>query len=201
MSDRGFALEIEAAHGGDLDALGRILEACRLPLLEIAGRWLGNDLVAKTGDCDLVQEALLGAHFDFGRFQGQTREDLFAWLRVILQNRLGYVARQYRDTEKRSVDREIPCGGLADGGLWDTLFSNSTTPGARAAHRESEAALRQALEALPDDYRRTVIWHQYDGLAFEEIGTRLGRSAEATRKLWSRALFRLADELGPGHAP
>ena len=98
------------------------------------------------------------------------------------------------------MDREIPCGGLADGGLWDTLFPTRRrrVPGPRC---ESEAALRQALEALPDDYRRTVIWHQYDGLAFEEIGVRLGRSAEATRKLWSRALFRLADELGPGHAP
>lgn len=200
-SDSWFAHEIEAARAGDSDALGRILESCREALQEIAGRWLGKDLVAKTGDSDLVQEALLGAHFDFARFHGQSREELFAWLRAILQNRLAFVARHYRDTGMRRVDREIPCGVTADGGLWDTLFASSTTPGARAARRESEAALQRALEALPDDYRRTVIWHQYDGLGFEEIGARLGRSAEATRKLWSRALFRLAEELGPSHAP
>ncbi len=200
-SDGWFAHEIEAAREGDLDALGRILESCRGPLQEIAGRWLGKDLVAKTGDSEVVQEALLGAHFDFARFQGQSREELFAWLRAILQNRLAFVARHYRDTEMRRVDREIPCGAPADGGLWDTFLASSTTPGARAARRESEAALRRALEALPDDYRRTVIWHQYDGLGFEEIGARLGRSAEATRKLWSRSLYRLAVELGPGHAP
>jgi len=199
--DGWFAHEIERARAGDLDALGRILESFREPLEKIAGRWLGKDLVAKTGDSDLVQEALLGAHFDFARFQGQSRAELFAWLRAILQNRLAFVARHYRDTEMRRVDREIPCGAPFDGGPWDTLLASSTTPGARAARRESEAALRRALETLPDDYRRTVIWHHYDGLGFEEIGARLGRSAEATRKLWSRSLFRLAVELGPGHAP
>jgi RNA polymerase sigma-70 factor (ECF subfamily) len=200
-SDGWFTQEIEAARGGDLDALGRILDSCRKPLQEIAGRWLGKDLVSKTGDSEVVQEALLGAHLDFARFEGRSREELFAWLRAILQYRLAYVARQYRDTEMRRVDRELPCGAPADGGLWDTLLDGSTTPGVRAARRESEAALRRALETLPDDYRCTVIWHQYDGLGFEEIGARLGRSAEATRKLWSRSLLRLAMELGPGHAP
>ena len=201
MNDGGFSLEIEAARAGDLDALGRILESCRDQLREIAGRWLGKDLVAKTGDSDLVQETLLGAHFNFARFHGHSREELFAWLRVILQNRLAFVARHYRNTEMRSVDREIPWGAPAEGGPWDSLLASSTTPGARAARRESEAALRRALEALPEVYRQTVIWHHYDGLSFAEIGARLNRSEAAASKLWARALFRLTQELGPGHAP
>src|SRR3954462_8195439 len=103
-SDGWLAHEIERGGGGDVGALGGILESCRETLQEIAGRWLGKDLVAKTGDSDLVQEALLGAHFDFARFQGQSREELFAWLRAILHNRLAFVARHYRDTEMRRVD-------------------------------------------------------------------------------------------------
>ena len=58
-----------------------------------------------------------------------------------------------------------------------------------------------ALGRIPEDYRRVVVWHQYDRLTFEEIGERLGRSAEAIRKLWSRALIRLTEELGPAHDP
>jgi DNA-directed RNA polymerase specialized sigma24 family protein len=46
-----------------------------------------------------------------------------------------------------------------------------------------------------------VVWYQYDRLTFDEIGQRLGRSAEAVRKLWSRALLRLTEELGPAHDP
>ena len=46
-----------------------------------------------------------------------------------------------------------------------------------------------------------VVWYQYDRLTFEEIGLRLDRSAEAARKLWSRALVRLTQELGSAHDP
>ena len=67
--------------------------------------------------------------------------------------------------------------------------------------RERAAALMDALERIPEHYRRVVVWHQYDRLTFEEIGGRLGRSAESARKLWSRALIRLAKELGPAHDP
>jgi RNA polymerase sigma-70 factor, ECF subfamily len=196
-----FVLDIDAAHAGDTEAMGRVLESCRGYLQAIAGRALGVDLIAKSGASDLVQETLLAAHFDFARFHGRSRDELLAWLRVILQNRLSLVVRRYRDTEKRRVDREISYGDPTGGGLWDTLASHSTTAGTRAARRESEEAVRIALEKLPEDHRRTVIWHQFDGLGFEEIGARLSRSAEATRKLWSRALIRLAAELGPDHAP
>ena len=58
-----------------------------------------------------------------------------------------------------------------------------------------------ALGRIPEHYRQVVVWHQYDRLTFEEIGRRLGRSAESARKLWSRALIRLAEELGPAHDP
>lgn len=198
-SDSGFTLDLEAARGGDAEAQGRVLESCRDYLRAIAGRGLGADLATKVGASDLVQETLVGAHFDFTQFRGQTREALLAWLRMILQNRLGFVARHYRDTEKRRLGREIPGGDPTAGGLWDSLLSSSSTPGRRVERLESEDALFAALERLPEDYRRVVVWRQYDEIGFEEIGTRLGRSAEAARKVWSRALMRLSAELAPHH--
>ena len=58
-----------------------------------------------------------------------------------------------------------------------------------------------ALERLPENYRRVVVWYQYERLTFDEIGRRLDRTAEAARKLWSRALVRLTEEIGPAHDP
>ncbi|MHC5539170.1 sigma-70 family RNA polymerase sigma factor [Singulisphaera rosea] len=200
-SDAGFNLDLEAARCGDVDAQGRVLESCRDYLRAIAGRGLGADLAVKVGASDLVQETLVGAHFDFTQFRGHTREALLAWLRVILHNRLGFVARHYRGTEKRRLDREIPSGDPTAGGLWNALLSNSSTPGGRLDRRESADSLFVALERLPEDYRRVVVWRQYDEIGFEEIGTRLGRSAEAARKIWSRALMRLSEELSPHHEP
>jgi RNA polymerase sigma-70 factor (ECF subfamily) len=193
--------EIEGARAGDAEMLGHLLESCRDYLEAIAGRGLGRDLVPKVGASDLVQETLLGASRDFARFEGRSRDELLAWLRAILQNRLAVIRRHYRGTHKRRVTREVAAGDPTAGGPWEAWRSAATPPGTHAERREGEAALRSALGRLSEDHRRVVVWHQYDGLTFEEIGQRLDRSAEAARKLWSRALTRLADELGPTHAP
>jgi RNA polymerase sigma-70 factor (ECF subfamily) len=167
----------------------------------IAARGLDADLVAKGGASDLVQDTLLGAYRDFGAFHGSSREELLAWLRKILQNNLAVHRRRYRGTRKRQVSLEIPIGGSSGAAAWHALRCDSATPGAAAVRREQMAALLAALGRIPEDYRRVVVWHQYERLTFEQIGQRLGRSADAVRKLWSRALIRLTEELGPAHDP
>lgn len=187
--------EIEAARAGDTEAMGQLLESCRHYLLAVADRGIGADLGTKLGTSDLVQEALLGAFRDFGRFEGRTRDELLAWLRAILQNQIAVSVRHFRGTQKRSIGREIEAGVPGVSPLWEGATSDSTTPGSGAARREEIEGLRTALARLREDDRRVVVWHQYDGLSFKEIGQRLGRSDEAARKLWSRALIRLTDEL------
>jgi RNA polymerase sigma-70 factor (ECF subfamily) len=126
---------------------------------------------------------------------------LLAWLRRILQNNLAVHRRRYRGTRKRQVSREISIVSLSGPDVQQLIPCDSATPGGAAVRRERIAALMAALARLPEDYRRVVVWYQYDQLTFEEIGTRLNRSAEAVRKLWSRALIRLTEELGPAHDP
>jgi RNA polymerase sigma-70 factor (ECF subfamily) len=54
--------------------------------------------------------------------------------------------------------------------------------------------LRAAIERLPADYRRVMELRYTEGLSFEEVGRRLGRSADAARMLWARAVDRLRQE-------
>ena len=56
--------------------------------------------------------------------------------------------------------------------------------------REAAAAV-SPMRLLPEHYREVITWHQHDGLSFAEIGERLGRTAEAARLLWWRALQHL----------
>ncbi len=147
-----------------------------------------------------MQDTLLGAYRDFGAFHGSSRDEMLAWLRKILKNNLAVHRRRYRATRKRQVSLEIPIGA-SSGPEQHALPSDSLTPGAAAVRREEVAALMAALGRIPEDYRHVVVWHQYDRLTFEQIGRRLGRSAESIRKLWSRALIRLTEELGPAHDP
>jgi RNA polymerase sigma-70 factor (ECF subfamily) len=193
--------EIQSARAGDDRMLGYLLESSRTYLLAVAARGLGPDLLAKEGASDIVQETLLGAYRDFAKFHGDTREELLAWLRKILLRRLAAHRRRYRGTKKRRVAREVSCGVSENEGAWKELPSEESTPGVKVVRREQAEALLSALRRLPRDYRQVVVWRQYDGLSFDDIGRKLGRSPEAARKLWSRALIHLTEELGPSHDP
>jgi len=55
------------------------------------------------------------------------------------------------------------------------------------------------MDRLPYDYRKVLQYRYWQRLTMDEIGRHMGRSAEAVRKLWTRALARLESELGAGH--
>lgn len=199
--DDPLARAIAAARSGDAQVLGRLLDACGGYLRLVAGSELSRDLAAKVSASDLVQETFLGAHRDFARFRGRTEAELRAWLRGILLHNLGRIRRHYRDTDKRQVRRESAVVHGGPSGPWPVLADQSTTPATRAVNRERVEAVLAALQRLPEPHRSVVIWHQCEGETFEAIGRRLGRTDEATRKLWARALIRLTDDLGPAHDP
>jgi RNA polymerase sigma-70 factor (ECF subfamily) len=192
------AQRLAAARAGSSEALGQLLEGCRGYLLLVAERELDPDLRAKGGASDLVQEALVDAVRDFARFEGDTEAALLAWLRRLLLHNLTDFTRLYRDTDKRQVGREVP---LAAG---DSSERRGPTPGAdilspsgQAMQHEQAAALERALDRLPEDYRRVLTLRYLEGRSFAEIGRLMQRSANAARKLWTRAVEHLQQELEP----
>ena len=60
-------------------------------------------------------------------------------------------------------------------------------------------ALQLSIQKLPGHYQDVIRWRNYDRASFEDIGTRLERSAEAARKLWVRAVELLQQELDATH--
>ena len=196
MSDT--AQRLAAARAGSREALGQVLQACRGYLLLLAERELDPELRAKGGASDLVQETFLEAQKDFSHFQGNSEEELRAWLRQILLHNLANFTRRYRATAKRRVGREVALdvsGSSADreGGL----LLDALSPSGLAIQEEQVQALRQALERLPDDYRRVILLHYQEQRPFEEIAPLMHRSYDAVRSLWARAIRRLRQEMEP----
>jgi RNA polymerase sigma-70 factor (ECF subfamily) len=186
---------VAAARADSREALGRVLEDCRRYLLAVAERELDPDLRAKGGASDLVQETFLEAQRDFARFQGSTPDELRAWLRQVLNHNLAAFTRRFRATRKREVGREVgmqadnPSGWPGEGPAGST-----PTPSGAAIEHEQALALRRALDRLPEEYRRVVVLRFEEGRTFEEIGSLTGRSTDAARKVWSRAMERLRQE-------
>jgi RNA polymerase sigma-70 factor, ECF subfamily len=187
---------LAAAQAGSREAMGQALEACRGYLLLIAQRELASDLRAKAGASDLVQDTMMEAQRDFAGFKGASEAELLAWLRRLLLNNLANFGRQYRGTDKRRISREVvleeaDSSGAPGGGLATSVPS----PSGEAMAHERALAVQQALEKLPEDYRRVIQLRYQDERTFEQIGSVMDRSANAARKLWLRAIERLEQEL------
>jgi RNA polymerase sigma-70 factor (ECF subfamily) len=164
----------------------------------VAGRELGRDLRAKEGVSDLVQRTFLEAHRDFERFQGRTEGELRAWLRGILRNDLGHVVDRYRGTGKREIGREVRIDDTANLGVKESMAEETVSVSAQVIRREQEEAVRRALTRLPEHQSRIFHWRYRDGASFEQIGRRLGCSADGARKAWGRVIGRLQRELSGG---
>src|SRR4051794_10793539 len=96
---------LAAARAGSTEAIGTLLDGFRPYLWIIARGELGQPLQAKLSGSDLVQESLLNAYRAFGRFQGDSPQELQAWLRQILRRVIANRRREF-DAERREAGRE-----------------------------------------------------------------------------------------------
>lgn len=188
---------VAAAKAGDQEALGRLSEVYREYLLHIAANALGNDLRAKIGASDLVQEALISFRTTIAQLRGGSDADLRAYMRQILLNRVANAGRRFRQAGKREVGLEISLDGGAglngsgSGAAARQLVDRELTPGTRAIANERSEQVRAALSRLPQDYRSVIELRDLQDKPWEEVGVALGRSADAARQLWYRAIEEL----------
>jgi RNA polymerase sigma-70 factor (ECF subfamily) len=171
------------------DQFAGALETCRKFLLALANAELPSQLVPKGGASDLVQETLVAGFQHQHQFHGHTLADLRAWLRSILLNELASFRRRYR-ASCRDVAREIPVGTVLAGALDPPVEDSALNKLVRA---ERTIAVRAAVARLPDDVRQILVLRLELWLGFREIGDQLGRTEEAVRKAFTRALSRLRD--------
>jgi RNA polymerase sigma-70 factor (ECF subfamily) len=190
---------LRLARAGSGLALGQLLELYRHYLTLLARLQISRRLQGKVDPTDLVQETFLNASRDFGQFRGSNEKELAGWLRQILAARLADLFRRYCGTRGRDVGLERALeveldqsSQVLDRGLVAPLSS----PSRQAVRHEQAAWLAQALERLPTAYREVLVLHHLQECDFPEVGRRMGRSVEAVKKLWARALVRLRRSLG-----
>lgn len=143
----------------------------------VALRMLGNRAEAE----EIAQETFLRAHRALPEFRGEAR--LHTWLYAIASrlclNRLA------------AADRRL---ARADDAL---AAAPSQEPDAAAAleRAELDAALREAIAALPEDRRIVVILRDLEGLSYEEIGEALALEPGTVRSRLHRARMDLKAKL------
>lgn len=187
---------LACARGGDRDALGRLLAGFRGYLLAIARQELDPALRAKQGVSDVVQDTFVQAQRKFADFEGASEPELQAWLAEILRNRCRDLRTAHLGTAKRDARREVALYGAdRTPGALAMLSASDPTPSKCAVAEEDAGRLLLAMERLPEHMREVVWLRNWQALSFEEVGRRTGRTSEAARRLFARAVQQLGREL------
>lgn len=152
---------------------------------------------------DLVQDTMVRALRFFERFEAGT--NLRAWLFTVLTNTF------YNRIRKERQDRALASESTA-GEHYDRFMSAATMagrdPDPGLLDTVSSRQLRDALEALPEDFRLAVLLCDVHGFSYKEmaevlgcpIGTVMSRLYRGRQRL-QQALHSLGVELGLVPAP
>jgi RNA polymerase sigma-70 factor, ECF subfamily len=182
---------LTAAREGKREAQGRLLESFRRPLLLLARKQLNSRVQAKGGESDVVQDVFLKALEDIPSFSGRTPAQLMAWLRVIVTHTTTNFVRQFA-MGKRQLGRET---GLVSETVANDVRRAEPSACETAIRREETGRVHTFLERLPTRYAEVVHLRFDENLSFQEIASKMGGTADAARKLYSRAVAELAGAL------
>lgn len=185
------------ARHGSKSSLGVLLQQYRNYLVVLASMQIEKRLQPRVSPSDVVQETMLRAHKHFGQFRGTTEQELLAWLRQILVNSLAKFVEQHMLAARRDVRREVSIERIGAALEHSTIQLAALVPAATNSpsmavqQREEAVVLADRLAQLPGDYRDVLVLRNLQGLPFDAVAARLGRSVGATRMLWLRAIEKL----------
>jgi RNA polymerase sigma-70 factor (ECF subfamily) len=184
---------VRRVRAGD-EAAARLLFDRHLAALRAKARArLPASLRGKVGASDIVQDAWLAAFLDVAKFEDRGDGSFAAWLRTILERRVVDEVRRHAGARKRDLKREVRLGTEAARREPDR---GQPTPSVEVRDAEESARLRAVVDSLSDDYASVIRLVHREGLTLVEAGARMGRTPDATRMLYNRAMDRLADRMG-----
>lgn len=190
--------QIRAVQAGDEAAARALFERYAPTLRTQVRRRMPPGVRRKVADSDVLQEAYVAAFLSLGSFERQGDDAFRAWLGRILEHKILDEVRRWFGTSMRDARRDQT---LAGEDAVPEVSASDPSPSMQAMAAEERAALWRAVADLPDDYATIVRLVHQAGLTLTEAGARMGRSGDAARKLYGRAVARLADGLlGGGEA-
>lgn len=183
----------QALSGSDA-ALDAVYQRVGPRLLAFIRMKMGRSLRSRLESRDILQATLLRSLERLEDFEGSDARSLLGWMMRIAErevlDRADFHGRQQRD-----ANREDDVADHAD------LQARTRSALSRLIIDERAERLDAALATLTDAHRQVIVLRTFEELSFAEIGEVLGRSEDASRMLFARAMTALTLALSKTPAP
>ena len=180
------AAVLARARQGDSDAFRALVETHSRSVFRLAFRMTGNEQDAE----DVVQESLLRAYRQLGRFE--SRANFGTWLYRIVSNCSVDLMRskQARHDQMRgdSLDQE---------GAAELPAADQPGPERMAQSAQIKRRVQDALQGLSPLERAAFTLRHYEGRSIDEISATLGLGPSAAKHSVFRAVRKLRIALAP----
>jgi RNA polymerase sigma-70 factor (ECF subfamily) len=173
-----------AASPPDDGALDRFYARYAPRLLSYVRLKIGRTLREKLESRDILQATLLKSHQHLGGFRGADGRAVMAWLARIADREIADRA-DFHGRQRRAAAVETPLDDRAD------IPARVRSALSQVIVNERAARLEAAIASLSDAHRDIILLRKFEDLTFAEIADRLGRSEDACRMLFARAMTAL----------
>ena len=178
---------LDRARAGSSRAMESLYTRCAGKLLPLIRLRMGRSLRSELESQDILQAVLLKSFQRVAQFEGRAGS-LMAWMARIAENeirdRADYQGRQRRDVARRAALDEA-----------EELPQPVRSALSQVIVTEETDQLERALEALPAGQCEIILLRQFEELTFPEISARLGKSQDACRMMFARAMTALTLKL------
>ncbi len=175
---------IRKVAAGDQEAFCEIARANRNMVINVCFSLL-ND---KERSEEVAQDVFLQIYKKAGEFKGKSK--LSTWIYRIAVNRALNARRRDQFFKKREIIRQKTSVDP------DYLKApQSDSPDSRLETEEIRAAIRKALDYLPEKQRTVIILHKIEGMSSKEIAQILGISLSSAEARIHRAKINLKKKL------
>lgn len=136
---------------------------------------------------DLTQETFYQTILSLHRYSGES--DMFTFIAAIAKHTYFKYLRKNKQRIK-DVSLDAMTELTDDGSYGDPVY--------RVERLGEEAALRQAIEKLPEKYRDVVFYRVYAEMSFAQIAQALDITENSAKVVFFRAKKKLSEQLGKG---
>jgi RNA polymerase sigma-70 factor (ECF subfamily) len=149
---------------------------------------IGRRLRERMESRDILQATLLKSFQHLDEFRGTDGRALMAWLARIAEREIVDRA-DFHGRQKRDAASEAPLDDQPD------VAARMRSALSQLIVSERAAQLEAAMESLNDAHREIILLRKFEELSFPEIAARLGKSDDACRMSFARAMTALTLKL------